>query len=376
MRLPGLISDEYYMKKVTNMFSRLKKEEINVSRLYELDLLKALATVSMILCHSVIMLGVHHDGYENDFLYWFGDVVLGDYVAVAHAFMFAMGVGFVFTKKNAPSDYVKRGVKTFLLGYLLNFFRYGMYALIEGAISGEFDPQTLEALFGPDIFQFAGLAMILTGVLKKFRLNEIHVFLLSAAMSAAGSFLVLLNTGSYVGNLLLGHIVTTTDDTSCFALLNWYIFVAFGMLFGAIIRRTENTDLFYKRLLVVSGVGSAVYIALTFAFGEMFLTKQRFYYAASSLEAVGLLCTDLFLLSVFRFILKRSGVSKFRAGIEMSKNLTLIYIIHWCIIGFTDSIFGYVLEYGFPYYVIWPFGFALIIASFFLARLIRRRKKT
>ena len=358
------------------MFSRLKKEEINVSRLYELDLLKALATVSMILCHCVIMLGVHHDGYENDFLYWFGDVVLGDYIAVAHAFMFAMGVGFVFTKKNAPSDYVKRGVKTFLLGYLLNFFRYGMYALIEGAISGEFDPQTLEALFGPDIFQFAGLAMILTGVLKKFRLNEIHVFLLGAAMSAAGSFLVLLNTGSYVGNLLLGHIVTTTDDTSCFALLNWYIFVAFGMLFGAIIRRTENTDLFYKRLLAVSGVGSAVYIALTFAFGEMFLTKQRFYYAVSTPEAVGLLCTDLFLLSVFRFILKRFGVSKFRAGIEMSKNLTLIYIIHWCIIGFTDSIFGYVLEYGFPYYVIWPFGFALIIASFFLARLIKRRKKT
>ncbi|MCR5683190.1 MAG: heparan-alpha-glucosaminide N-acetyltransferase domain-containing protein [Clostridiales bacterium] len=356
------------------MSSWLKKEEINTSRLYHLDLLKALAAASMILCHCVIMLGVHHNGYENDFLYWFGDIVLGDYIAVAHAFMFAMGVGFVFTKANAPGDYVKRGAKTFLLGYMLNFFRYGIYALIEGVISGEFEPQTLEALFGPDILQFAGLAMILTGVLKRLGLNEAHIFLLSLVMSAAGSFLVLIDTGSYVGNLLLGHVITTTEDTSRFALLNWYVFAASGMLFGAAVRRTENTDLFYKRLLVISGVVSAVYLALTFRFRELFLTEHRFYYAASTVEAAGLLCTDLFLLSVFHGMIRRFGVSKFRTEIEMSRNLTAIYMIQWCVIGFTDSIFGYVLEYSFPYYVIYPFGFALIIVSFDLARLWKNRK--
>ena len=357
-----------------NNISWLKKEEINTSRLYNLDLLKALAIVSMVFCHCVLMLGVHHNGYENEFLYFLGDVVLGDYIAVAHAFMFAMGVGCAFTNKNAPAEHIKRGVKLFLLGYVLNFFRYGVYALIDGVISGEFESQTLEALFCPDIFQFAGLALILTGVLKRLGLNEVHILIISIIMSAAGSFLVLIDTGNYVSNLLLGHIVTTTEDTSVFTLLNWYIFVAFGMLFGAIIRRVENTGVFYKRLFAITGVVSVIYISLTFEFGMMFLTKQRFYYAVSTIEAIGLLCTDLFLLSAFHFIIKKFGVSKFGTAIEMSKNLTAIYIIHWCIIGFTDSIFGYVLEFSFPYYFIYPFGFALLIASFYLARLWNKHK--
>ena len=356
------------------MFSLMKKEEVNTSRLYNLDLLKALAIISMILCHSVLMLGVHHNGYENDFLYWFGDVLLGDYIAVAHAFMFAMGVGFVFTKNNSPANYIKRGIKTFLLGYVLNFFRYGIYALIEGMISGEFAEQTLEALFGPDILQFAGLAMIITGVFKKLGLNEIHILFISIIMSVAGSFLVLKDTGNYACNLLLGNIITTTHDTSCFALLNWYVFVAIGMVFGIIIRRVENTNSFYKKLLLITGIISLIYIALTFKFGTLFLTKHNFYYAVSTAEALGLLCTDLFLLSAFYFIIKKFGVSKFHTGIEMSRNLTVIYFIQWCVIGFTDSIFGYVLEYSFPYYVIYPFGVALIFASFYLARLWTKRK--
>ncbi|MBE6742480.1 MAG: DUF1624 domain-containing protein [Ruminococcaceae bacterium] len=357
------------------MFSFLKKEEVNTSRLYNLDLLKALAIVAMILCHSVLMLGVHHKGYENEFLYWFGDVLLGDYVAVAHAFMFAMGVGFIFTKANAPADYMKRGIKIFLLGYALNFFRYGVYALIDGAISGAFDSHTLEALFGPDILQFAGLAMILTGILKKLRMNEIHILLISIVMSVAGSFIVLIDTGNYIGNLLLGQIITTTHDTSCFALLNWYVFVAFGMVFGAIIRRVENTDVFYKRLLVISGIASVIYIVLTFKIGVLFLTKDNFYYAVSTAEALGLLCTDLFLLSAFYFLVKKFGTEKFGVAIEMSKYLTVIYIIQWCIIGFADSIFGYVLEYNFPYYVIYPFGIALNFVSFYLARWWNKHKK-
>ena len=49
------------------MFDWLKKEETNTSRQYNLDLLKALAIVCMIICHCVTMIGAHHDGYENDF---------------------------------------------------------------------------------------------------------------------------------------------------------------------------------------------------------------------------------------------------------------------------------------------------------------------
>lgn len=210
------------------MFDWLKKEETNTSRQYNLDLLKALAIVCMIICHCVAMIGAHHDGYENDFLYWFGDVVLGDYIAVAHAFMFAMGVGFVYTKKNKAVDYIKRGVMIFLLGYVLNFFRYGVFILLYGLMTGEFNSRTLEAFFTSDILQFAGLAMILTGVFKKLRLNTIYVLLIGFVMSVAGSWFVLMDTGNYIVNILLGHFVTTTFEVSAFALFNWVHFCCDG----------------------------------------------------------------------------------------------------------------------------------------------------
>lgn len=349
------------------MFGWLKKEETNTSRQYDLDLLKALAIVCMIICHCVITFGYYHSGYENDFWYWFGETVLGQYLAVAHAFMFAMGVGFIYTEKK-PVKLVKRGVKIFILGYVLNFLRYGAAALIYDLIMGEFAPDTLEALFCPDIFQFAGLAMILTGAFKKLRHNTISIFLIGIVMSAAGSFLVLMDTGNYIVNLLLGQLITTTPDTSCFALLNWYVFVAAGMLFGEMIRRMNDLDGFYKKLFILSGLLSAIYITLTFLFGTFFLTRQGFYYGISTLDGAGVVCIDLFLLSIFHFLLEKFGSAKFKRCIEMSKNVTPIYIIQWCIIGFVDFIFWYMLEIIFPYYVIYPLGIVVIIVSFYAAR--------
>ena len=98
---------------------RIKNAETQTLRRNELELLKALAIIAMIFCHPVIRLGIHRVGYESDFAFFFGDVILGDYLGVAHAFMFAMGVGMVYSRKNAPADLMRRGVRLYLLGYAL-----------------------------------------------------------------------------------------------------------------------------------------------------------------------------------------------------------------------------------------------------------------
>ena len=149
----------------------MKNGRLRISRENNLELLKALSIIAMIFCHPVIRLGIHRVGYESDFAFFFGDVILGDYLGVAHAFMFAMGVGVVYARKNSPADLMRRGLRLYHLGYALNFCRYGVYALAEGIISGVFEPETLEALFGPDILHFAGLALLFTGVLKWLKLR-------------------------------------------------------------------------------------------------------------------------------------------------------------------------------------------------------------
>ena len=78
-------------------------EKENRERRLELDLLKSVAIISMIICHTVFMLGVHHPNYEQDIEYFVADIILGCYVAVAHAFMFSMGFGIAFSRNKKPS---------------------------------------------------------------------------------------------------------------------------------------------------------------------------------------------------------------------------------------------------------------------------------
>ncbi len=349
--------------------------EIYIPRQYDLELLKAVAIIAMVFCHAVIRLGFRHEGYEEEFLYFFGEVILGEFLCVAHAFMFAMGVGLAYSHKSDPAHLIRRGRSLYLLAYVLNFFRYGMYALARDLFTGVYDPETLPMLFGQDILQFAGLALIFTGVLKLLKLREGHILAVGVALSAIGSAIQPVDMGSYLLNWLVGQFIFTTWETSCFVFFSWYIYVAAGLLFGSVLHRTEDQDPLYRRLLLVSGCVMIAYLAGSFVFGRWFLTPDRNYYAASILEAAGLLSIDLTLLSAFYFLLKRVPASRFRVLLEMSQDLTLIYVIHWCILGFIDSIFCYSLGVVFPWAAIYLIGAALLVLSSWIAKRWKSRKQ-
>ena len=356
-------------------FDKRKRDGIQPPRLWELDLLKALAIVSMILCHCVIRLGLHQPGYEQDICYLLGDVVFGEDRAVAHAFMFAMGVGVVYSRHNSPTELFYRGVRLYILGFVLNFFRYGIYALADGFLEGEFPAETVYALIVQDILHFAGLALMATGLFRRLRLKEGQILLIGVLLSALGGPLAFVYQSSPVADYFLGHFVVTTEQSSCFAFFNWYVFVAAGLLFGAALRRTEDMDRFYGRLLRAACPVMVLYLALTAVFGPCFLTKNGWYYAVSLPEAAGLLSIDLTLLGAFRLLLKRVDVSRLTVFIEMSRNVNRIYCIHWCILGFADSIFCYLLGLVFPWSVLYLFGVTLTVLSAWLAKLWADRKR-
>jgi len=341
-------------------------------RRHELDLLKVAAIIGMIICHAVYMLCAHHENYEQDVAYFVADYIFGSYFAVAHAFMFAMGVGIVFSGKNKPSDLVKRGVYLYIAAFVLNFFRYGIYALIDGLIEGEFAEETAYAFLVQDIFHFAGLALIFTGALKAMKLKEWQIFLVGVALSVAGGLLAFSYNGHPALNYLIGHFVVTTEDGSTFAFLNWYVFVGFGLLFGRILQRAKDRDKLYRILLLVSLPIMIAYIVLSCVFGAFFLTKEGWYYAVSFPEAIGLLSIDMTLLSAFYFLCKKVPEEKLSVFIEMSRNLTPIYVAQWCLIGFVDSIFCYLLGFVIPYWAAYTFGVALIFITYWIAKGWRR----
>lgn len=350
-------------------------DENKTKRLYELDLLKAMAVIGMIMCHPVYCLGEHIPGHEQDVRYFIADVFFGEYFAVAHAFMFAMGVCIVFSGKNKPADLIRRGIRLYVMGYLLNFFRYGIYAIADGLIEGQFHEDTVYSIVVLDIFHFAGMALIATGIFQWLKLKEIHIFFIGVILSVLGGFLAFTYCGTPVMNYLLGHFITTTEDESCFVFFNWYIFVAAGLLFGTILKKTEDTDRLYRRLLYASLPVMSVYIILTVVFGANFLTKNQWYYATSLPGSAGLLSIDLVLLSAFYFLLKKVDVSGLSVFITMSRNTTSIYWIHWCIIGFADSIFCYLIGMVFPYWALYLFSIILIPVSYVTAIKIGKLKQ-
>ena len=343
-------------------------------RQHNLDLLKALAIVCMVLCHPVIMFARYRVGYEDDFWYILADDILGGYIVVAHGFMFAMGMGMKYSRKSAPADMARRGAILLLLAYVLNFVRYGMYFLSYDIVNGAITDTTIHWLFGPDILHFAGLAFIATAFFKKLGLNDIHMLFVGLVLSVIGTVAAGVNTQDAVLDRIIGLFVFTEYGVSTFCFLSWYLFVAAGLVFGMILQGIRDKDAFYLKVMIASGIICAIYVAATFANGPFFLCIDNAYYDASPMEAAGLLSIDLLLLSAFHFLLKKVDASRFKIAIEMSKNITSIYCIHWCAIGVTEFIFCHLLGMTFGYLEMYLYAIALLIASFYLARYYKSLK--
>ncbi len=354
------------------MCEMLNKEDVNTKRQYNLDILKTIAVISMIMAHAIVLLGRHRPGFENEFLYKLGEYFFADYLAVAHAFMFALGVGLIFTRNNDPKNLIRRGFKIYLMGYALNFFRYGIYNLLGALVVGKLTQSFWNSLFEQDILQFAGLAMIVTGIFKMLKLDIKVILIFSIVLSAIGSCISYFDTGNYALNLIVGHFVATTDISN-FVFFNWYIYVALGMLFGRIIRRVSNLDAFYKKLLYISGAISVIYILLTVKYGVFFLSKSNRYYSHSTLEAFALLSLDMFILSAVYFITDKIGDRLLEFCTITSRKVNEMYIIHWIILGFIDCVFCFGMGVVMPYSLIYVIGILLVVASYIIAG--KKRKK-
>lgn len=94
----------------------------NRTRQIEFDLAKALAAIFMIFVHTYEMsLFIANDTSGIGLAVATIIELLGS-VLTAPLFMFAMGVGAVYSKHSKPDQYIKRATKIFGLGIFVNFF--------------------------------------------------------------------------------------------------------------------------------------------------------------------------------------------------------------------------------------------------------------
>lgn len=334
------------MKLKDKIFSR---DEINTSRQWELDLARAVIIFCLALIHVTIECTTD-EGLCSGIPYLFDTVIGGPFSAPMY--MFVMGVGMCYTRRNTPKEHFIRGVKIFGVGYALNICRFLIPYSIGYFISGDYatyiEPLLYKVLCN-DILTFAGLAMMLMALFIKLKLSNVVMLIIATVMCGFGTLLNGVDVRAPLGNIFLGYLIGTEDAAgmvlSDFPILNWMMFPICGYAFGAVLKHVKDKKLFYLTFSLPAIIIAIVYFTLGIYFERgMFGEGQNCYYHMIFSDVLASLCLTVGMIGVYYFILKIFRGKMFYVAWSISENITPIYFIHWVLVSFVVNLFMYVIR--------------------------------
>lgn len=359
----------------------LCKEEVNTGRQIEFDVVKAVCIVGMVLVHvyeSFLSEEVMTTGFQNALV----NVI--QMLVGAPCFMMCMGLGISYTSKNSSKELIKRGITIFIFGYVLNIARGGLPATIIYLTGGmefsEFIREFINEVLNNDIMQFAGLAMMLMGLLKKWKFNDKQILLTGIVMSIIGSFVQRFDV-SMLLNYPIGLFFGTVEYDyslyiSFFPLFNWFIFVAAGYIFGQIMKRCNDKKKFYLFVSPICGILVGIYLIFAIPNNIGMINPELIYYY--HLKITDALISVMSVLAYFGIYYAISLIlPKFILNFttKASKNINKIYCIHWIILGWAIDCCKYYLGIeNVNQNICTIFAILLFVVSYILADIYSKRK--
>lgn len=274
----------------------------SLGRIRELDLTKTFIII-------ISMIGIHTMYELADFEITGAASVLNILATAwgAPVFMFCMGVALCFSHNATTVSWFRRGIYLFTIGMVLNVLRYGPMAFTAHAANQPELMKGLAQIFNVDILQFAGLSFMLLALCKKLKMNAWSILALSVQMNIIGTLLIGCNTSNYAVNQILGYFYHT-PTCSCFTLLNWFIFVAAGNLFGKAYVECENKGKLYRYIIPICGVVAIVHQYLSITGGAPFFKTLQNDWEFYSMATPDALCIAFgvapFMLGIFYLIAK------------------------------------------------------------------------
>lgn len=321
----------------------LSNEPLNTGRQKEIDLIKAFSIIMMIITHCIEELFAYEGHLPSEIIVDVLNRTIG-----ASAFMICMGIGIAYAKTKNPKAYIQRGISLLIIGQVLNLFRYAIPYGIDYLVSGEEVSRKMTFLvFSSDIMQFAGLTFIVLALLAYLHLPELMVFAVSVVLNILGMLLSLkVDTGIYVLDQFTGLFVFTTSE-SYFPFFNWFIYPAFGLLFGSVLKKVADKKKFYLHLLIPTGILTAIYYVVSLCVDQPFLVSlkdAKNFYSVGIFDAVMQLMAVVFLLSLAFFVTTVMPERAEKAVCFVSGNINRFYCVQWTLIGSISVILGYACE--------------------------------
>ena len=362
------------------------KEPCNTGRQFELDWFRFVLIYRLALVHVFVEATPAAKLDVLGIPYYFDSIVGG--VIGPTRFMIMMGIGLAYTRHGTPKEVFLRGVKIGVIGFVLNICRYIIPSLIGYGITGDTGKYLKELpylFFGNDILQFVALAMMLMALLLRFRLNPPKIFAVSLVLSVAGTFLRSVDLHNNILNIIAGHFVGVENAAgtpyfySDFPVLIWFIFYAFGYLFGYYYRRLKDKKRFY---LIVSPICLVISVAFCVrqilgGYGMMMGAGDNVFYHMHTGEAFICIAACVGTMLLF-WLVAQIIPEKLKKPVEsISRNVNSIYCIHWVLVWWTVDLALYCIR-GTSYLSTVPaalLGLALSIASILLAEVWTKIKQ-
>jgi uncharacterized membrane protein len=286
------------------------------------DLLKGLAVLFMIQVHiteNFVFTNLHEQTLGKISFFLGG-------TPAAPVFMIVMGY-FLSPKRNLLY-FIERGTVLFLGGILLNIGLnfYFLILYFQNQVIGE---NPFQYIFGVDILPFAGLSLIIIGLLKEVFRDKFYFYSIVALLVAIVSDHIPSLPDS--SNQWLKYILSFVygcSDWSYFPLLPWLFYPLMGFSFKLM---SEKFSVKYQIQIIILSV--IFLILLAFQSFEQVIVLERYYHHGMLLALWNL----AFIVVWFFFVDKlEKYFSKNLILVYIKwigKNVTTIYVFQWLIIG-------------------------------------------
>lgn len=309
-------------------------------RIATFDVAKGLAVLLMIMIHVLDFYGLPEVRFGT-----FGSTLqFAVGWPAASMFVFIMGLFVTYTGNTSLRQNLLRAAGLFALGYVLNLTRstIPMWLSIEiGLVSyADVAPHTpLSELFIVDVFQFAGLALIICALLRQY-LPHPGYWLAAALLVAFVSPMIWDATS---GNALLAEglklFVGNEEQGAMFPLLPWLAYPLVGMSMGYWLRQNGDINTGLRRAMVIGWV--------VMGLGVLLISSNPDYHIGNILRSgPGLIVFFSGLILVFLWachaIVNRiSEQNKCLVAMRFwGERVTAMYVVHWLLIGWGLMVFG------------------------------------
>jgi len=311
---------------------RMGRRDALSPRVTCLDLARGLAILIMIIQHAVIVYA--YNGGEDTLLGQ--SVLLCGTAPAAPVFMLLMGTFFVRSRRSDLKSGILRGLKIFVLGYILNLCRFSLPLLIAGRLEeGPRDTSSwLSLVLAVDILQMAGMSLIVMSFLRRYvRYRWIWPTL------AAGISLVSPMLWGSMEHVPGTGVLWGTGENVFFPLFPWLMYPLVGMWASPWIVDESRSN---KRQIAGCGLGLlGLGLAMSVLPSTRVFVTGDYYRSGINIHLI-LLGLVAIWLAVLRCVVERiPGNAVFKLLSFWSRNVTVIYFIQWVFIGWGVFVMGY-----------------------------------